>query len=165
MGYLWAKLVYGGLLIAIALTNDGIADALADPAYRTVLTGLGREIGAVARAAGVRPESFDGFDPAAFAPGAPQALIERSFADMVAHNRRSAKTHSGIWRDLAVRKRQTEVAALLAPVVAAGVAHGVPTPLLSRLIAMIEEIETGTRALAAENLAILGVAALPQGVA
>ncbi len=156
-GYLWGKLVYGALLIAIAVTNDGIADALDNPRYREVLAGLGREVGAVAEAEGIVTEAFNGFDPAAFAPGAAQALADRSFADMVAHNRRSAKTHSGIWRDLAVRKRQTEVAALLAPVVEAGRRRGVPTPLVARIIDMIHEIEAGTRELDAENLAILAV--------
>ncbi len=155
-GYLWAKLVYGGLLIAIAVTNDGIADALANPANRQILTDFGREVGAVARAEGIVPELFDGFDPAAFAPDAPPALIDRSFDEMVVHNRKSAKTHSGIWRDLAVRKRKTEVAALLSPVVEAGRRHGVPTPLVARVIEMITEIETGKRALNAENLPSLG---------
>ena len=42
-----------------------------------------------------------------------RAAAERSFDGMVAHNRRSAKSHSGIWRDLAVRKRKTEVDAQL----------------------------------------------------
>jgi 2-dehydropantoate 2-reductase len=154
-GYLWAKLVYGGLLIAIAVTNDGIADALANAAHRRVLTDVGREVGAVARAEGIVPEPFDGFDPAAFAPGAPQALTDRSFDAMVAHNRKSAKTHSGIWRDLAVRQRKTEVAALLTPVVEAGRRRGIPTPLVAHVIEMIAEIEAGKRALSADNLASL----------
>ena len=46
--------------------------------------------------------------------------IERSFDDMVALNRRSAKTHSGIWRDLAIRKRKTEVDAQIGPIVEIG---------------------------------------------
>ena len=87
---------------------------------RPILTALGQEVARIAAAEGIRPEPFDGFDPAAFAPGAPQAALERSFADMVAHNRRSAKSHSGIWRDLAVRKRKTEAEAQLGPIVAAG---------------------------------------------
>ena len=31
-GYLWAKLIYGALLFATALTDDSIADVLADAA-------------------------------------------------------------------------------------------------------------------------------------
>ena len=108
-GYLWGKLVYGTLLFATALTNDSIGDVLDNRRYRPVLTRLALEVGTVAKAAGIRQEAFDGFDPAAFAPGAPADRTEASFDELVAHNRRSLKSHSGIWRDLAVRKRRTEV--------------------------------------------------------
>ena len=124
-GYLWGKLVYGALLFGTAVTNDSIADVLANLDVRPVLTRLGQEVGAVAAAEGVRTEAFDGFDPAAFRPDAAQSAIDTSFADMVAHNRKSAKSHSGIWRDLAVRKRKTEVVAQLGPIVEVAARHGV----------------------------------------
>ncbi|MEX6505842.1 ketopantoate reductase family protein [Jiella sp. M17.18] len=152
LGFLWGKLVYGALLFATALTDDSIADVLADPAHRPVLTALGREVGAVATATGIRPEPFDGFDPLAFVPDAAAARTAKSFDDMVAHNRRSLKSHSGIWRDLAVRKRKTEVDAQLGPIVEFGEKHRVATPLTRRLVAMIHEIEDGARPLAGENL-------------
>ena len=47
------------------------------------------------------------------------AAATATFDDLVAFNRRSAKSHSGIWRDLAVRKRKTEVRAQLGPIVEA----------------------------------------------
>ena len=65
---------------------------------------------------------------------------------LVAHNRKSAKTHSGIWRDLAVRKRPTEVDAQLGIVVRLGAEVGVPTPLTARVVELIHEIERGERA-------------------
>jgi len=144
-GYLWSKLDYGALLIATALTNESIADCLASPRHRQLLIALGREVMAVAVAAGIKPESFNGFDPSAFLPGASEAELHASFDAMVAFNRRSAKSHSGIWRDLAVRKRRTEVAAQLAPVVEAGRRHGVATPLAARLITLIGDVEEGRR--------------------
>jgi 2-dehydropantoate 2-reductase len=144
-GYLWSKLDYGALLIATALANDSIADCLASPRHRPLLIALGREVMAVAVAAGIEPESFNGFDPSAFLPGASEAELHASFDAMVAFNRRSAKSHSGIWRDLAVRKRRTEVAAQLAPVVEAGRRHGVATPLTARLITLIGDVEEGRR--------------------
>ena len=70
-GYLWAKEAYGAMLFATALTNDSIADALARPEYRELYIALAGEILAVALARGVRPEAFDGFDPAAYLPDAP----------------------------------------------------------------------------------------------
>jgi 2-dehydropantoate 2-reductase len=145
-GYLWSKLIYGALLFATALTDDPIADVLEATRYRRLLVALGQEIAAVAAAERVRLERFDGFDPAAFTAGAAPGALERSFADMVAFNRRSAKSHSGIWRDLAVRKRRTEVDPQIGPIVEIGRAHGVPTPLTARLIELIHDIEEGRRA-------------------
>ena len=151
MGYLWGKLGYGALLFATALTDDSIADVLADPAHRAVLTAVAKEAMAVAAALGIAPCGFNGFDPAAFAPGGSAAAVAASMDAMVAFNRRSAKSHSGIWRDLAIRKRHTEVDAQLGPVVAHGQAAAVATPVTQRLIALIHSIEDG-RPLAQANL-------------
>ena len=149
VGYLWGKLGYGALLFATALTDDSIADVLADPSSRDVLTRLGQEVMAVAAAQSLSPVGFNGFDPAAFVQGGNAA---RSFDAMVAFNRRSAKTHSGIWRDLAVRHRPTEVDAQLGPIIDAGARLALATPLLARVRAMIHEIESGARSLSQQNL-------------
>jgi 2-dehydropantoate 2-reductase len=151
-GYLWGKLIYGALLFGTALTNDSIADVLANPAYRPVLTQLAHEVGKVAEAQNIVTEAFNGFDPAAFAPSAPAAETARSFDEMVVHNRKSAKSHSGIWRDLAIRKRKTEVDAQVLPVVEIGQSFGVPTPLAAKVVTMIHEIEDGKRPLDLANL-------------
>ena len=144
-GYLWGKEAYGAMLFATALTNESIADALAMSKYRALYVALSQEILAVAAARGVTPESFDGFDPAAYLATAPHGAAQRSLDHLVAHNRKSAKTHSGIWRDLAVRKRPTEVDAQLGIVVTLGTMSGVPTPIIGRLVALVHEIEQGKR--------------------
>jgi len=41
--------------------------------------------------------------------------IGGTIGTMAAFNGRGAKTHSGMWRDLAVRKRRTEVDVQIAP--------------------------------------------------
>lgn len=151
-GYLWGKLAYGAQLFATALSNDSIADALARPAFRDVYIELAREVMAVAQARGVSPEGFNGFDPHAFIPTADRATAERSLDEMVTFNRGSAKTHSGIWRDLAVRKRRTEVDAQLGPIVQLGAEAGVPTPLTARLIDLIHDVENGQRPQSLETL-------------
>jgi 2-dehydropantoate 2-reductase len=144
-GYLWGKEAYGAMLFATALTHESIADALAMPAYRHLYIALAREILAVASARSVHPEAFDGFDPEAYLTGAPAGAAERSLDALVAHNRRSAKSHSGIWRDLAVRQRPTEVDAQLGIVVTLGADAGVPTPLTAHLVTLIHDIERGAR--------------------
>lgn len=163
-GFLWGKLIYGAQLFATALTDDSIADCYANPAFRPILIALGQEVGAVAKAHGITTEAFNGFDPAAFVPNAPQALIDKSMDDMVAFNRRSAKSHSGIWRDLAIRKRRTEVEPQLGPIVETGRRVGVPTPMTARLIEMIVEMETGRRTFSPENMAGLAAAAAERKV-
>jgi 2-dehydropantoate 2-reductase len=152
-GYLWAKEAYGAMLFATALTNDSIADAL--EAYADLHIALAREVLSVAIARGVTPEAFDGFDPSAFLPGAPPTAAHASIEKLVAFNRRSAKTHSGIWRDLAVRKRRTEVDAQLGIVVTLGAESGVATPLTAFLVELIHDIEDGTRSQSRDTLTLL----------
>ncbi|HVD52138.1 MAG TPA: 2-dehydropantoate 2-reductase [Candidatus Udaeobacter sp.] len=154
-GFLWGKLGYGAQLFATALTNDSIADALANPSYRDVYIEIAREVMRVARARRITPEGFNGFDPHAFAPDADRGVAQRSLDEMVAFNRKSAKTHSGIWRDIAVRKRRTETDAQLGPIVALGAEAGVPTPLVSRLIALMHEVEDGRRPQSHDTLDLL----------
>lgn len=158
-GFLWGKLIYGALLFGTALTNDSIADVLDNPTARPILRKLALEVATVAAINNIRPEAFDGFDPAAFGPLATAEQTERSFDEMVAHNRRSVKSHSGIWRDLAVRKRKTEVDAQVLPIVQIGKESHVPTPMVARLVEMIHEIEDGKRALDFANLEELARAA------
>ncbi len=157
-GYLWSKLIYGALLFATALTDEPIADVLEAPRYRPMLGALGREIAAVAAAERVRLEPFNGFDPKAFTATAGESALERSFAEMVAFNRRSAKSHSGIWRDLAVRKRRTEVDAFLAPIAEIADRHGIRTPLTTRLALLIHDLEQGRREQAWATLDLLAAA-------
>jgi 2-dehydropantoate 2-reductase len=144
-GYLWSKLAYASMLFATALSTESIADALDRHEHRETYAELAREVVRVAGASDIRLEAFDGFEPAAFATDAAPGDVARSLAELVTHNRRSAKSHSGIWRDLAVRHRRTEVDAQLGPVVSRAAELAVPTPLNRRLIAMIHEIEDGRR--------------------
>jgi 2-dehydropantoate 2-reductase len=150
--YLWGKLGYGALLFATALTNESIADALASERHLPVFRALGEEVMRVAAAKGVRPRGFNGFDPAAFQPGAGAGALNASIDAMVAFNRGSAKSHSGIWRDLAVRKRKTEVDAQIGIIAEIGREVGVPTPALGKLIALIHAIEDGRKPLAWSTL-------------
>lgn len=150
--YLWGKLGYGALLFGTALTNESIADALASPRHLPVYRQLGNEVMAVAAAKGVTPMGFNGFDPKAFAPGGDPTALQASIDTMVAFNRGSAKSHSGIWRDLAVRKRKTEVDAQIGIICTIGQEVGVPTPGLARMVSLIHDIENGDRPLAWSTL-------------
>jgi 2-dehydropantoate 2-reductase len=161
-GYLWAKLGYGAMLFATALTNDSIADGLALPQYFGLWHALGSEVMAVAKAEKVRPLGFNGFDPAAFVPGADRSQTQHSIDEMVGHNRKSAKSHSGVWRDLAVRKRKTEVDAQIAIIADIAEKHGLKAPITRRLVTLIHDVEDGRRPLDRANLDRLAEAMPPR---
>jgi 2-dehydropantoate 2-reductase len=151
-GYLWGKLGYGAMLFAQALGQKGIADCLARPELLPVWRALGREAVEVALAEGVEPKGFNGFDPIAFMPNADPAAARACVEKMVAFNRPSAKTHSGVWRDLAVRKRRTEIDVQIAPIAEIGARHGVACPTTTKLVDMIHEVEQGRRPMTDDNL-------------
>ncbi|PKP89872.1 MAG: 2-dehydropantoate 2-reductase [Alphaproteobacteria bacterium HGW-Alphaproteobacteria-16] len=150
--YLWGKLAYASLLFAQAVGEGGIAATLDRPELTPLWRALAGETLAVARTEGVTALGFAGFDPAAFAPDADPAAAVASIAAVADFNRASAKTHSGVWRDLAIHRRQTEADAQLGMVVEIGARHGIACPALSALIAMIHAIERGERAQHDDNL-------------
>ncbi len=151
-GYLWGKLGYGAMLFAQALGQLGIADCLARPELLPVWRALGREAVEVALAEGVDPKGFNGFDPRAFMPNAPVEQAKACVDGMVAFNRPNAKTHSGVWRDLAIRKRRTEVDVQIWPIAEVGAKHGLACPTVRKLVDMIHEVENGTRPMTDDNL-------------
>jgi 2-dehydropantoate 2-reductase len=133
-GFIWAKEAYGAMLTATAVSDLPIHAALADPAYRPLLRAVAAEVLAQAP---VPARPLDGFDP---------ADLEGSLDRLAEFNRGSAKTHSGIYRDLAVRHRPTEVAAIF------GALDGF---LLGQVTALIAAIERGERACTRANLDLL----------
>jgi 2-dehydropantoate 2-reductase len=145
-GYLWGKLAYGAMLFGTALDNASMTENFDAATYFPVWNRLGREVMAVARAEGVTPLGFNGFDPMAFMPEAPESAARASVALLADFNRHTAKAHSGIWRDLAVRKRRTEVDAQIAIIAEIGASHGVETRAIRRLVSLIHDIEDGRRA-------------------
>ena len=167
-GYLWGKLAYGAMLFATALTTDSMSDNFADPRRFIVFDRLAREVMAVASARRVAALGFNGFDPASFAPGAGESASRASIAALAEFNRHTAKTHSGIYRDLAVRKRKTEVDPQIGVISELGAELGIDTPVTRRLVELIHDIEDGRRPMAYETFAqLLAVcdATQPQGAA
>lgn len=133
------------MLFATALNGDSMAENFADGGRFPVWQMLGREVMTAAAARGITPVGFDGFDPSCFAPGAPESRARESVAALAEFNSHSAKTHSGIWRDLAVRKRRTEVDLQIAIIASLAVEVGVDTPALRRLVELIHDIEDDRR--------------------
>jgi 2-dehydropantoate 2-reductase len=143
--YLWGKLGYGALLFATALTHETMTENFEDPTRIPLLIGLAREVMAVAHAENVIPRGFNGFDPATFGPMAADATARGSIAALADFNRHSAKPRTGVWRDLAIRKRRTEVDPIMTVITEIGRVRGVETPLLDRLVALLKDVEDGRR--------------------
>ena len=134
LGYLWAKQAYGAMLFVTAVSDLPIFEVLQDTAFHPMLTELARQVLAQAP---VTPMPFDGFDPADLAG---------SLGRLAEFNRGSAKTHSGVYRDLAVRHRPTEVEAILGPL---------DGPLVRRVAELVTAIEQGRRSCSRANLDLL----------
>jgi 2-dehydropantoate 2-reductase len=134
LGFLWGKEAYGAMLYAGATSDLSIADHLGNPKYRDLMLAIAREVLAQAP---VEPEGFNGFEP---------DDLEGSLDRLVEFNRGSAKTHSGIYRDLAVRKRKTEVDDLL---------RDLKGPLTNYVGALIHAIEREERICEVANLDLL----------
>jgi 2-dehydropantoate 2-reductase len=143
------------MLFATALTNDDMPTNFADARRYPVFNRLAREVMAVARARKVDPQPFRSFDPRAFLPGSPDSASRECIALLALRWRDSAKKHSGMWRDLAVRKRRTEVDALLGPVVSFGQEEGIETPAVRALIDLVHQVEDGQRVQSWETFELL----------
>ncbi|MBW2149007.1 MAG: 2-dehydropantoate 2-reductase [Deltaproteobacteria bacterium] len=153
-GYLWAKQIDCSLLFAQAVTDETMADVFSNKRFQPLLIALLGEGVMAARAAGVRLESFDTFEPLKMQPSnedemaAARAVLDR-FADRC---RSRVKVRSGPWRDLAVRRRPTEIDHLVGWVISEGKKRGIAMPLNEHLVAQVKEIEQGKRRRGLHNL-------------
>jgi len=147
-GHLWSKLAYSAVAAASATVDAPVADSI--EAYPELTAALAREVYAVAAAEGVRPEPFDAWRASAFLPGATDTRA--ALAEFCAWLRTQPKGKTGIWRDLAVRRRKTEVPALLTPVLTRAERYGLPCPGVRTVLRLIRELEDGTRDMSGDNL-------------
>ncbi len=154
-GYLWGKLGYAAMLFATALADETMADVI--DRYRPLMVELAAEVYAVAAREGVVVEPFDNVEPGLFYPreGRREEEITRSLDALVERRRHDQKSKSGIWRDLAVRRRTTEVDQQIGLVVEYGARHGLQLPLTRQLVTMIHDLEAGRRPMCWENLEAL----------
>lgn len=145
-GYLWGKLGYGNMLYATALADASMADVI--DRYRALMVELAAEVYEVADRLGVRPEPFDAVTPALYYPRGAQdpVALQHALDQLVARRRRDQKQRSGIWRDIMVRRRSTEIDNQIVPIVAHADRLGLPLPLTRRLVNLIHALEQGRMA-------------------
>lgn len=152
-GYLWGKLVYGAMAFAVSTVDAPVPDVLANDLGLRLCRLAAEEAFAVASRCADRLESIGDFDPNQFAPGpGREARGDAALHALAAGMGASVKQHMGIWRDLAVKKRRTEVDMQSAVIVAKGRDLGLPTPVNSAVVQVVHEIEAGQRGMSWTNL-------------
>jgi 2-dehydropantoate 2-reductase len=152
-GWLWAKAALSSFYYATALVSADVPQIIARHEYRPALTHLVGEVALVAETRGVRLETVDGFAPSVLRhePWSSPAVAQC----WAAHARFWAgrlQQRTGVWRDLAVHHRPTEIRGTEGRIIEWADAESVATPLLRRVVEMITEAEAGARELGWHNL-------------
>lgn len=152
-GYLWSKLGFGAMLTATALADADMSELI--DRHRPAMNELAAEVFDVAAAEGITLEGFDAFDPACYTRGADAGRNAGATDDLVKWLSTQTKTRSGIWRDIAVRKRPTEVPTQYRPVLELAAKHQLDVLLIEELVSLITQLETGAIAMDEEHLTAL----------
>ncbi|HUY98943.1 MAG TPA: 2-dehydropantoate 2-reductase [Thermomicrobiaceae bacterium] len=155
-GYLWGKLVYGAMAFAVSTVDAPVHEVLADPRGRRVGRAASVEAARVGQAQGYRLESIGSFNPNAFLPGPGlEARADVELDELAGEMGSSLKQYMGIWRDLKVKRRQTEVDMQSGVVVERGRELGIPTPVNAAVVRLVKQIEQGERGMGLDNLDVL----------
>ena len=147
-GLLWSKRGFAAILAATSVIDDDIAATVDN--HRAVLAETASEVYAIATACGVELEAFDAVDPEALTS---TSDIERTraFDALVRWLRSMPKTRSGVFRDIA-RRRKSEASYDLEELLVLSESYGLRCPRLGRLADLLAEITDGHREFSATNL-------------
>jgi 2-dehydropantoate 2-reductase len=152
LGCVWSKIAMASVFFATALVDGDVKDILARDRYQRLFADLVAETVAAADAMRVRLIELHGFDPEAFRPERRSTEgVRRSF-DAIAGSFNPLQQRTGIWIDLAVRKRKTEAEPQLGRLISEAVRRAVVMPYNRAVLDLITEMETGRRGFAWENL-------------
>lgn len=142
-GYRWGKQGFGSILGLTTLVDAPIADVV--DRYRDLAAAVARESTEVAIRSGVVLERFDAYEPYAFSDAAPDLARDRALTRLVRWLRTQPKDRSGVFRDIAVRRRPRETGGDRSTYPEQAAAVGVDLvvgPLVARAL---DEVSAGTR--------------------
>jgi len=153
LGCIWTKMAMASSFFATALVDADVAEILGHPRYQPLILDLIAETVAVAEASGVSLTALHGFDPRTIRFGERSSSASaRVIEVMRQYWLNGAQPRTGIWIDLAVRKRKSEAGPQLGGLIAAAERAGVAVPRNAAVYRLITEIEAGQRGFAWENL-------------
>ena len=146
-GHRWGKLLLGTVYFATAMVDEDVVDLLEDAGVRRTLSGL------VGRGAGRRGRARRGRAARRrLRPAEPPRRRERIAGGARDVGRASgvlapqaSSTRTGIWRDLAIRKRRTEAGPILGALVAEAERAGRPVPRVRAMLDLYAALEAGAR--------------------
>jgi 2-dehydropantoate 2-reductase len=138
-GYIWSKQVWGATMPVNALVDQPAADTYGHEWVQRILLAVIVEGMQAAAAAGIRLRPYERFDPTLFDLGAGRPWT--AFRPLLP--RGSAKGNSGVWRDIRVHHRPTEVPHLTGELVRIGRRHGLAMSVNARIAELVAGIESG----------------------
>ena len=152
-GFLWGKLVYGAMAFLLSTVDAPVPEIIDNPLGMRLAQAASAEAYLVAKTQADKLENIGEYNPNAFAPGPDfDATSRAALQEMADAMRASIKQHMGIWRDLAVKKRKTEVDMQSAVIVAKGLENDIATPVNAAVLQVIHAIEAGERGMDWSNL-------------
>lgn len=148
MRQLWSKQVNICAMFATGITHLLIPGGMEyQPAQETIAC-IALEAMQVPKALNIELIAFDDFRPDLYRQGRYREALKVT-AD---HYRPMVKNYTGLYRDLAVRGRKSEIDGTVGIVVQMGERLGLDLPLNRKLVSMVKEIEEGRRMICTENL-------------
>lgn len=148
MGYLWSKQVNICVMFTTGITPLSINEGLDYLDTQDVFINIAMEALQVPDKLGINLEEFDDFDPELYKNGQYKEALKKT-AD---HYRYMLKNYTGLYRDLAIRKRKSEIDGTVGYVVKMGEQLGCVLPCNKKLVEMVHEIEDGNRKITLENV-------------
>jgi 2-dehydropantoate 2-reductase len=151
-GWIWGKTISGSIVFTTALVDSTMGPAISKSRrHQRMFVRIAGEAAAIAKAKGIRIEPVSGIDPDLLPPRT-EAELEAAVEMMSSYADLWWDVHSGVWRDIAVRKRRTEGQTLIAPLIKEGEAAGLDMSLHRAMKQILNEIENGSRPQAWRNL-------------
>ncbi|CAN5728075.1 ketopantoate reductase family protein [soil metagenome] len=152
-GYLWGKMTWAGMAFVTACIDAPVDDVVNHPLGLKLCRLASTEVYTVAMTQTSKLMPIGVFDPMLFAPGDDYEQRANSAVLAVGEDMRGKiKDKTGMWRDLRVKRRKTEVDMQPGAVVEIGEREGIPTPVNAAVVQVIHEIEAGERGMGWDNL-------------
>jgi 2-dehydropantoate 2-reductase len=151
-GWIWAKMIAASVFFTTALVDAPMGPILtASDRHRRMFVRIAGETTALAHAHGVRVQPSVDLNADLMLPRT-DAEWHAALAEIDRMADGAGDVYTGVWRDIAVRKRRTEADSIVGPLLQEGEKAGLAMPLNRTMKRLINEIEDGQRTQSWENL-------------